>query len=447
MSASNNFSKGSIGSHIIRLSVPMTIAQLINILYNIIDRVFIGRLPVDATNALTGIGVAFPICTMVIAFANLIGGGGAPLFSIERGRGNKTEAEMIMGNSFCMLLFVGVVLSAAINAVKVPLLFMFGASEATIGYANEYISVYLLGTVFVMLSLGLNFFINAQGFAKTGMATVSIGALCNVILDPVFIFKLNMGVKGAAWATVVSQFFAALWTTSFLLGKRTELRIKLKCMRLKAKRVKKIIYLGMSGFTMQITNGAVQIMCNKNLAYYGGDLYIAAMTIVNSVREVATLGVTGIGGGSQPIISFNYGAGEYGRVKKTIRLLGGALLVYTTAAWIFIMIFARQFVLCFNNDVQLLPIAVKSMHIYFFGFFMMACQFTGQTTFQALGKSGHSIFFSLLRKAFIVIPLTYLLPMADGLGVYGVFLAEPVSNFLGGAACIITMYFSVYKKC
>lgn len=442
----NDFSKGSIISHMARLAIPMTIAQLINVLYNIIDRMFIGRLPVDATNALTGLGVAFPICTITIAFANLVGTGGGPLFSIERGREDYAAAEEIMGCSFSLLVIFGIVISIIIGIFKEPLLYLFGASSATIGYASDYISIYLIGTVFVMLSLGLNFFINAQGFAKTGMATVSIGALLNVILDPVFIFKLNMGVKGAACATVISQLAAALWTIAFLTGKRTEIKLKPARFRLKAARVKRIISLGMSGFTMQITNGAVQIICNKTLSIYGGDLYIAAMTIINSVRELAHLGVSGIGSGSQPIIGYNYGADKPQRVKSTIHTMAIALLAYTSAAWLFVMIFSRQFILCFNHDPALLPIGIKSMHIYFFGFFMMAFQFTGQTTFQALGMAKHAIFFSLLRKVIIVIPLTCLLPLIDGIGVYGVFMAEPVSNFIGGLACFITMYFTVYKK-
>lgn len=442
----NDFSKGSIVSHMLRLAVPMTIAQLINILYNIIDRIFIGRIPVDATNALTGVGVAFPICTITIAFANLIGSGGGPLFSISRGMGDNEEAERIMGNSFLLLVLLGVLTGGCIFAVREPLLYLFGAGKATHGYAMDYISIYLFGTVFVMLSLGLNFFINAQGFAKTGMATVSIGAVTNVILDYIFILKLNLGVKGAALATVISQFLAALWTVSFLVGKKTEARLKFSCMKFQAKRVKRIIGLGMSGFMMQITNGAVQIVCNKSLAIYGGDLYIAAMTIINSVREMAQLGVSGIGSGSQPVISYNYGADKPKRVKKTIHTMAISLLVYTTVAWIFIMIFARQFVECFNKNPELLPIGIKSIHVYFFGFFMMAFQFTGQTVFQALGKSKSAVFFSLLRKVIIVIPLTVLLPLIPRVGVYGVFAAEPVSNFVGGLACAMTMYFTVYKR-
>lgn len=442
----NDFSKGSIVSHMARIALPMTVAQLINVLYNIIDRIFIGRISEDATNALTGLGVAFPICTLTIAFANLIGTGGAPLFSIERGRKNEKEAEKILGASFKLLLLFGITLSLICYLVKEPLLYLLGASSATFTYANEYISVYLLGTIFVMLSLGMNSFINAQGFSLIGMLTVTIGAVSNLILDPIFIFAAGMGVKGAALATVISQGAAALWTIQFLTGKKALVRLSLKGNHLEWKRVKGIVALGTSGFIMSVTNSAVQIVYNINLSVHGGDMYIAAMTIINSVREVVQMAVSGISNGAQPIISFNYGAGQYKRVKDTIRLTAASLLAYTFLAWIVVMLFARQFVIIFNHDEALLPIAVQSMHLYFFGFFMMAFQFTGQTAFQALGKSKQAIFFSLLRKVIIVIPLAYLLPLIPGLGVNGVFLAEPISNFLGGLASFLTMYSTVYRK-
>jgi putative MATE family efflux protein len=442
----NDFSKGSIAGHMARIAIPMTLAQMINVLYNIIDRIFIGRIPSDATNALTGLGVAFPICTLTIAFANLIGTGGAPLFSIERGRGNEEEAGKILGNSFLLLLLFGGCLSLIVFATKEPLLYLFGASESTFVYADSYISIYLFGTIFVMLSLGMNSFINAQGFSITGMLTVTIGAVCNLILDPVFIFVLGMGVQGAALATVISQGLAAVWTLRFLCGKKPPVRLVKENIRLAWKRTREIITLGTSGFIMSVTNSAVQVVCNINLSMHGGDLYIAAMTIINSVREVSQMAVSGIGNGAQPVMSFNYGAGLFGRVRQTIRLTAVTLLVYTMAAWGIVMLFARQFVLLFNHDETLLPVAVHSLQLYFFGFFMMAFQFTGQTAFQALGRSKQAIFFSLLRKVVIVIPLTYLLPLIPGVGVDGVFLAEPVSNFIGGLACFLTMHLTVYRR-
>lgn len=443
--AENDFSTGSIPAHMLRLALPMTLAQLINVLYNIIDRIFIGRIPFDSTNALTGLGVAFPICTITIAFANLVGMGGAPLFSIERGKRNDAEAEKILGNSFVLLLLFGLFITITGLLLKRPLLYLLGASEATFRYADSYITIYLCGSVFVMLSLGLNSFINAQGFAKTGMLTVSIGAVCNLLLDPVFIFLLGLGVQGAALATVISQFIAALWTFTFLTGKKTMIRLSPKQFALGRKHVCKILALGLSGFTMSITNSAVQMAGNASLSIHGGDLYIAAMTVINSVREVIQMPVSGISNSAQPILSFNYGADKNSRVKQTIRYMSVALLIYTVAAWILTMIFARQFILLFDSTPELLSLGAACMHIYFFGFFMMSFQFAGQSVFTALGRSKYAIFFSLLRKVIIVIPLIYLLPLTP-LGVNGVFWAEPVSNFIGGAACFITMYFTVYKK-
>lgn len=445
-SVDNNFAEGSIIVHMLRLAGPMTLAQLVNVLYNIIDRIFIGKIPVDATNALTGLGVAFPICTVTIAFANLIGMGGSPLFSIERGKKNDDEAQYILGNSFVMLIILSIFISILGFAVKEPVLYLLGASQATYSYANDYISVYLCGTSFVMLSLGLNSFINAQGFAKTGMLTVTIGALCNLILDPIFIFKFNLGVRGAAIATVISQFLAAMWTIVFLTGKKADIRLNYKCFKLDLKRTLKICELGLSGFTMSITNSAVQMVNNACLSVFGGDIYIAAMTVINSIREVIQMPVYGVSNSAQPIISYNYGAKEYNRVKKSIKYMSFILFTYTFVGWIFIMLFSKQCIQLFKNDPALLDIGVKSMHLYFFGFFMMAFQFSAQSSFTALGKSKQSVFFSIFRKVILVIPLIYILPNIGGLGVYGVFLAEPVSNFIGGLASFITMYVTVYKK-
>ena len=327
----NDFSKGSIISNILRLSIPMTLAQLINVLYSIVDRIYIGRMGENSSLALTGVGVCLPIITIVIAFANLIGMGGAPLFSIKRGEGNEKEAEAILGNSVTLLVIFGLCLTVVGLIVKRPLLYLLGASENTIEYANSYITIYLLGNVFVMMSLGLNSFINAQGFGKTGMFTVVIGAVLNIILDPIFIYI--MGVQGAALATVLSQLAASVWTFKFLTGKNTIIKIKFSAMRCQAKRVKKILVLGLSGFTMSVTNSAVQIACNVSLQNYGSDVYVGVMTIINSIREVLQMPVTGLGNGAQPIIGFNYGAGENGRVKEAIRYLAAMLIIYSTVAW------------------------------------------------------------------------------------------------------------------
>ena len=446
MEEKNDFSKGSVAKNILNLAVPMTFAQLVNVLYSVVDRVYIGHIPHASSEALTGIGLSLPIITIITAFANLFGMGGAPLCSIARGAGNTKKAEKIMGNSFVMLILSGVILLAACMAFKTPMLYLFGASEETYPYANEYLTIYLCGTLFVMVSLGMNNFINAQGFGKMGMFTVLIGAVLNLILDPVFIFLFGMGVQGAALATILSQLVSAVFVLKFLTGKRALFRLNRASMKLDWFQVKEITGLGMSGFIMAITNGSVQIMCNATLARYGGDLYVGIMTVINSVREILNMPITGLTNGAQPVIGFNYGAREYGRVKKAIRFTTYAGIAVTCVAWFFLFFFPEFFLRLFTNEEELVVHGILSMKIYFFGIFMMALQFAGQSTFVALGKSRQAIFFSLFRKAIIVIPLTLLLPMAGGLGVNGVFLAEPISNFLGGAACFATMMVTVYRK-
>lgn len=446
MQTNTDFSQGSVSSNIIRLAVPMTMAQLVNVLYNIIDRVYIGRIGADATNALTGLGVCFPVITMVIAFSNLIGMGGAPLFSIRRGAGDNDEAEAIMGNCLTLLVSIGLALTVVGLLIRRPLLLALGASEVTLPYAMSYITIYLLGNVFVMLSLGLNQFINAQGFARTGMLTVVIGAVLNLVLDPLFIFVFGMGVRGAAIATVISQFVSAAWTFRFLTGPKTLLRLKRKYLRLNAGRVKRILSLGLAGFTMSVTNSLVQVACNSTLQIFGGDLYVGIMTVLNSVREIIMLPINGISGSAQPVISFNYGAGLQTRVKQAIKFLSGTLLVYSLAAWGIVSLFPHFFIYIFNTDPELVAAGVPSMHLYFFGFFLMAFQFSAQSVFTALGKSRQAVFFSIFRKVIVVIPLTLLLPHIAGLGTTGVFIAEPISNLLGGAASFTTMYLTVYRK-
>lgn len=442
----NDFSQGSVSRNIMGLAIPMTLAQLINVLYNVVDRIYIGRIPENAMLSLTGIGLALPIITMVIAFANLFGMGGAPLCSIERGRGNLEEAEKIMGNSFSMMIVCGIILTILGILFKKPMLYLFGASDATFPFADAYISIYLLGSVFVMVGLGMNSFINSQGFGKIGMYTVLLGAITNIILDPIFIFVLNLGVRGAALATVFSQFLSALWIYHFLTGKKTILKLKWSYMKLEWKRVKKIIGLGLSGFTMAITNSAVQIMCNATLQVYGGDLYVGVMTVINSVREVATMPICGISQSSQPVLGYNYGAGRYDRVKQAVTFSTGCLVFYTTIMWAVIHIFPEFFIKIFNRDPELMEAGIYSIRIYFFGFFMMSLQFAGQAIFVGLGKSRKAIFFSIFRKIVIVVPLTIWLPSLFDLGTKGVFLAEPISNFIGGLACFGTMLLTVWPE-
>lgn len=441
----NDFSKGSVIKNILGLALPMTLAQLINVLYNIVDRIYIGRIPENATLALTGLGLCLPIISMVIAFANLFGMGGAPLCSIERGRGDEEEAEAIMGNSFVMMILCGLVLTVLGLLLKRPMLYLFGASDTTISYADSYITIYLLGSVFVMIGLGMNSFINAQGFGKIGMLTVLLGAVANIILDPVFIFILGLGVQGAAWATILSQALSAIWILWFLTGDKAILKLKKRAFRLNRKRIFGIIGLGLSGFTMSITNSLVQIMYNANLALLGGDLYVGIMTVVNSVREVISLPISGLTNSAQPVMGFNYGAQEYGRVKKAILFMSVVSVAYTTAMWSFVHGFPEFFIRIFNHEGELVTAGIPAMQIYYFGFFMMSLQFAGQSVFVALGKSKNAVFFSIFRKVIIVIPLIVILPKL-GLGVNGIFMAEPISNFIGGLACFGTMLITVWPE-
>lgn len=440
----NDFSKGSVIGNIMRIAIPMMVAQFINVLYNVVDRIYIGRMGADATNALTGLGVCLPLITVVMAFANLISSGGAPLFSIARGRGDERETKLLLGNSFLLLLIYGAAITILIYAFEEPLLRLLGASNETLPYAKDYMNIYAAGTIFVMISLGLNSFINAQGFAKTGMFTVIIGAVLNIVLDPLFIFVFGMGVKGAALATVISQLASAVWTVLFLTGKRTLIKLSVSAMRPQKKRIIKINTLGMSGFIMAATNSAVTTVCNSTLSVWGGDLYIAIMTIISSVRDVVQMPVMGMTNGIQPVIGFNYGAGCGKHVKAAIRDSAAVLIIYTGVMWIAVILFARQFLGMFSGDANVIEAGVRPLHIYFFGFVFMALQFTGQSVFTGLGKTKQAIIFSLLRKVFIVIPLTIILPY--WFGVDGVFIAEPVSNVIGGTACFITMIFTVYRK-
>ncbi len=442
----NDFGQGSMARNILNIALPMTLAQLINVLYSVVDRMYIGRLPEAATLALTGIGLTLPIVSMVMAFSYLFSTGGAPLFSISRGEGNIKKAEKILGTSMTMLVLIGIVLTIVLFVFKKPLLYLLGASDATYPYANEYLSVYLLGTVFVMISLGMNSFINAQGFARTGMFTVLIGAILNIILDPVFIFVLDMGVRGAALATIISQGVSALWVIRFLTGPKALLRLKLSTLRPDLKLTGKICGLGLSGFIMSVTNSAVQMVCNTTLQTWGGDIYVAIMTVLNSVREIVTMPVQGLTNGAQPVLGFNYGAKNNSRVRQGIKFTSITGIIYTLIAWGIVFLFPEAFIRLFNNDPTLLKAGVPALHIYFFGFFMMSLQFAGQCVFTGLGKAKFAVFFSLLRKAFIVVPLTLVLPHVGGLGTSGVFLAEPVSNFIGGAACFITMMLTVYRR-
>ena len=420
----------------------MTLAQLINVLYSVVDRMYLGRLPGHL--ALTGLGLTMPIVSILMGFANLCGMGGAPLCSICRGQGDDEEAEHILGNSFTLLLILGAAATLVFLLLKRPVLCLFGASEATFPYADAYLTIYLCGTLFVMVSLGMNPFINAQGFAKIGMMTVGLGAVVNIVLDPVFIFVLDMGVQGAALATVIAQGCSAVWVLKFLTGKRAILRLKFDCMALFARRVRKIVSLGLAGFFVNLTNSLVQVVCNTTLQAYGGDLYVGAMTIINSIREVVSMPVQGLSNGSQPVLGYNYGAGESRRVRQGIRFTSIVVVLYSAAAWAIIMLAPEAMIRLFTSEQPILDVGIPALRIYFSLFIIMSLQIAGQSVFTALGRSKNAIFFSLLRKAIINAPLTLLLPYL-GMGTDGVFVAEAVSQLIGGLACFLTMYAVVYR--
>ena len=443
MAEQNDFSQGSVTRHILSLALPMTVAQLVQILYNVVDRIYIGHLPGASSLALTGLGLTFPVVTLILAFTNLFGIGGAPLCSIARGKGDIPRAEQIMGNTLTMLLASSVVLTVLGYLLLQPLLYLFGASDETYPYAAAYLRIYLIGTPLAMVGTGMNGFINAQGFGRVGMVTTLMGAAANIVLDPIFIFLLDMGVSGAALATVLSQLLSAAWVMRFLLGRRTLLKLAPPNLRPQWLLVGEITRLGVAGFVMSASNGAVQIACNTTLRAFGGDVYVGVMTVLSSVRDVVSLPCQGLNNAAQPVLGFNYGARQFGRVKQAIRFAACASVVYMLLAWLVVFLFPRQLMSVFNSSPALLDAGAPAMHLYFFGFFMMALQISAQSVFVGLGLSRQAIFFSILRKIIIVVPLTLLLPQVGGLGVTGVFLAEPISNFIGGAASFTTMLFTV----
>ena len=440
-----DFSQGRIWRRILSQAVPLTLAQLVQLLYNIVDRIYIGHLPGVGSAALTGVGLTFPVVTLIAAFTALFGMGGTPLFSIARGAGEQDRAEHILGCSCALLLVSSALLTLLCYACRRPMMFLFGASESSYLYADAYLRIYLLGTPLAMLSTGLNGFINAQGFPRIGMLTTLIGAALNLLLDPLFIFVFDMGIAVAALATIISQGVSCLWVLRFLTGKRALLPLRRCHLRIPAALARQITSLGLAGFIMQGTNCLVQVACNATLHTFGGDLYVGVMTVINSVRSILDLPVHGLSSGAQPVMGFNYGAKKYGRVKDAIRFTALCGAGYNVLAWLFVLLFPSFLLSIFSSDVQLIAAGTKALRIYFFGFIFMSFQFAGQSTFQALGMARYAICFALLRKAVIVIPLTLLLPRL-GFGVYGVFLAEPVSNALGGICCFTTMYLTVYRK-
>ena len=443
-----DFENGTITGNILGAALPMLVAQLLNLLYNVVDRIYIARIPGEGTAALGAVGLCFPLIVIITAFANLFGSGGAPLFSIYRGKKKETEAVCIMNTSFTMLSASALILMVIGMCFARPLLILFGASSEALTYALPYLMVYLIGTLPSMLSVGMNPFINAQGYSVIGMISVAIGAVANLLLDPLFIFVLGFGIRGAAIATVISQVLSAVFVLYFLTRK-SELKVRLlhksevpKCLGY----AKNITSLGTAGFIMQITNSLVTICCNNVLSVTGGDIYISVMTIVSSVRQLVETPIYAMNEGTSPILSYNYGAVRPARVRKAILVLGMMILAYTAVMWSLIILVPGTLIRVFTSDTSLVQDTIPALNQYFAAFIFMDLQYIGQTVFKSLNKKKQAIFFSLLRKVFIVVPLTYLMPYALHMGTRGVFLAEPVSNVIGGSLCFITMLCTVLPE-
>ncbi len=427
---SNFLATEPIGKLLFKLAVPTVTAQLINMLYNIVDRIFIGHMPGVGDLALTGVGVCLPIIMTVSAFAALAGSGGAPRASIFMGRQDKESAERTLSGCFTLLVTVSVILTVLLLVFHRPLLLSFGASENTIDYAADYMSIYAVGTLFVQLTLGMNAFITAQGFAKTGMFTVLIGALCNVVLDPLFIYVFDLGVKGAALATVVSQFISCAWVVSFLFGKRTLLRIKREYLGLHPRIVLPCVALGLAPFVMQASESVISVCFNASLLKYGGDTAVGAMTILTSVMQFVMLPMNGLGQGAQPITSYNYGAKNIDRIKKTVRLLIIVSMTYSVSLWTAIMLAPEFFASIFTPDPILLAFTAKALRIYCGSLLLFGIQIACQMTFIALGNAKSSIIVAVVRKFVLLLPLIYLMPALLSDRTMAVYSAEPIADFL-----------------
>ena len=442
--STTDLGKDNIAKLIFKLGTPAIIAQLVNVLYNIIDRIFIGRME-NGELAMAGVGVAFPIIILIMAFSGLIGMGGAPLAAIKMGEKDNDGAEKIMTNSFSLLLIVSIILTIIFSIFKEQVLWAFGASEATIGYALDYIGIYILGTIFVQIALGMNPYINTQGFAKIGMMTVTIGAIINIILDPIFIFGLNMGVKGAALATVSAQAVSAIWVLKFLYGKKSVLKIRKQYLKPEKKVVLPILALGVAPFIMQSTESIVLISLNSQLAKYGGDLAVGAMAIMSSVMQIVLLPAMGLTQGAQPIISYNYGAKQMDRVKKAFKLCLILAFGYTFTICSMILLAPEVFVKLFNNDPALMEITSSSMKVYFVGMTIFGIQIACQQTFLALGQAKISLVLALLRKMLLLVPLIFILPTFIEDRLFAVLLAEPVADIIA-AITTVTCFVIFYKK-
>ena len=434
-----------VGKLLLKLAIPTVAAQLINMLYNIVDRIYIGHMPVDGKLALTGVGICMPLIMIVSAFAALISSGGGPRASIFMGQGDNEAAERTLGSCFFLQIVISAVLTAVLLAWNRDFLLAFGASSNTIEYALGYMNIYAIGTVFVQLTLGMNAYITGQGFAKTGMMTVLIGALSNIILDPIFIFALDMGVKGAALATILSQGISCVWVLGFLCGKKTILRLKRKYMRLDAKVFLPCLALGLASFVMQSTESLISVCFNSSLLRYGGDLAVGAMTILTSVMQFAMMPLQGLAAGSQPIIGYNFGAGSTERVKKTFFLLLRVSMIYSTALWALIQLFPQVFAGMFTPDAELLAFSARALRIYCGVLLIFGIQVACQMTFVSIGNAKSSILVACMRKIVLLLPLIYIMPQLFADKVTAVYLAEPVADFLAVSFTAVLFSFQFRK--
>ncbi|MGI5976371.1 MAG: MATE family efflux transporter [Candidatus Limivicinus sp.] len=424
---------------LLRMGLPGLAAQLINLLYNLVDRIYIGHIPEMGSVALSGVGLTMPILEIISAFSALVGNGGAPLASIAMGMGDKERAERILGNGTVLLLFLSAVLTALFMAIRRPFLYMVGASDASYPYAEQYIVIYLTGTVFVQLSLGLNPFISAQGQAKTAMLSTVIGAVINIILDPIFIFALNMGVRGAALATVISQFASALWIVIYLTRPGTSLHIRRSCLKPERKIIKSILALGVSPFTMSATNSLIVVVLSRELSIYGGaagDLHVAALAILQSVMQLIFIPLHGFTGGAAPIISYNYGAGKSGRVRETVKKMLAAGVGYSFLISLLAVLFPEMFGRMFSSNEELIALVKRVLPIFIMGMFIFGAQCVCQTVFTSTGQAGRSMLVAMLRKVILLAPLAVIFPAVSG-NVMSIYWAEPVSDIISVTACLL----------
>ena len=429
---------------LLKLAIPTVIAQLVNLLYNMVDRIYVGRIPEVGTEALAGLGVTFPIVMLVSAASALSGMGGASRAAIAMGKGEHEKAEKYLGNATLVLILLAVVMTVVFQFTKDPILLAFGASEVTLPYASSYLGIYLFGTIFVQISLGLNMFITNQGFARTSMATVCIGAVLNIILDPVFIFGFRMGVQGAALATVISQAVSASWVLRFLTGKKSILKIKPAYMKPEGRIIGSMLALGVSPFIMQSTESLIQLIFNTGMQKYGNDTYVAVMSILFSIMQIVWLPIQGFAQGAQPIVSYNYGAGNMDRVKKCFRMLFIICISFSVGIVVLIELLPQMFIGIFTPDQAVITLGTPALRVFMLGMSLMGAQCACQQTFLALGESLISMFLALLRKVILLAPLALLLPVLTGWGVWGLFIAEPVSDVL--AVCTTVTLFAARRR-